>query len=51
MNDTTRLEAQYCAHNYHPLPVVLKRDEGVFAGDATRIRDVLDNAQTMRRAP
>ena len=29
-----QLEAQYCAHNYHPLPVVLTRGEGVFVWDA-----------------
>ena len=28
-----QLEAQYCAHNYHPLPVVLTRGEGVFLWD------------------
>ena len=28
-----QLEAQYCAHNYHPLPVVLTRGEGVFVWD------------------
>src|SRR5262245_9726763 len=27
------LEDQYGAHNYHPLPVVLKRGEGVFLWD------------------
>jgi len=27
------LEAKYCAHNYHPLPVVLSRGEGVFVWD------------------
>ncbi len=27
------LEAQYCAHNYHPLPVVLTRGEGVYVWD------------------
>lgn len=27
------LEAQYCAHNYHPLPVVLTRGEGMFVWD------------------
>jgi len=27
------LEKQYCAHNYHPLPVVLTRGEGVFVWD------------------
>lgn len=29
------LEAQYCAQNYHPLPVVLTRGEAVFVWDAT----------------
>ena len=33
MSDTMPLEAQYCAHNYHPLPVVLTRGEGVFVWD------------------
>jgi len=33
MSDTIKLEAQYCAHNYHPLPVVLTRGEGVFVWD------------------
>src|SRR5210317_936814 len=28
-----QLEAQYCAHNYHPLPVVLTHGEGVFVWD------------------
>ncbi|MCB0739728.1 MAG: aminotransferase class III-fold pyridoxal phosphate-dependent enzyme, partial [Chitinophagaceae bacterium] len=27
------LEEQYGAHNYHPLPVVLKKGEGVFLWD------------------
>ena len=27
------LEAQYCAHNYHPLPVVLTHGEGVYVWD------------------
>src|SRR3990170_8410736 len=27
------LEEQYGAHNYHPLPVVLERGEGVFVFD------------------
>ncbi|MDJ0908465.1 MAG: ornithine--oxo-acid transaminase [Woeseiaceae bacterium] len=27
------LEDRYCAHNYHPLPVVLTRAEGVFVWD------------------
>jgi ornithine--oxo-acid transaminase len=33
MSDSIELEAQYCAHNYHPLPVVLTRGEGVFVWD------------------
>ncbi|MGI9233276.1 MAG: ornithine--oxo-acid transaminase [Woeseiaceae bacterium] len=33
MTSTMDLEAQYCAHNYHPLPVVLTRGEGVFVWD------------------
>ena len=27
------LEAHYCAQNYHPLPVVLTRAEGVYVWD------------------
>ena len=30
MSDSPQLEAQYCAHKYHLLPVVLTRGEGVF---------------------
>jgi ornithine--oxo-acid transaminase len=33
MNKTIQLENQYCAHNYHPLPVVLVRGEGVHVWD------------------
>ncbi len=33
MSASIDLEAQYCAHNYHPLPVVLTRGEGVFVWD------------------
>lgn len=33
MSTRIELEAQYCAHNYHPLPVVLTRGEGVFVWD------------------
>ena len=33
MNDKIELEAQYCAHNYHPLPVVLTRGDGVHVWD------------------
>ena len=33
MSDSMQLEAQYCAHNYHPLPVVLTKGEGVFVWD------------------
>jgi len=29
MNPIIELEAQYCAPNYHPLPVVLVKGEGV----------------------
>src|ERR1700691_2238647 len=32
--DAIRLEARYAAANYHPLPVVLTRGEGVFLWDA-----------------
>ena len=32
-NQTIALENQYCAHNYHPLPVVLTRGEGVHVWD------------------
>ena len=28
-----QLEDQYGAHNYHPLPVVLERGEGVYVWD------------------
>jgi len=33
VNERIDLEARYCAHNYHPLPVVLTRGEGVFVWD------------------
>ncbi len=33
MSSTIDLENQYCAHNYHPLPVVLSRGKGVFVWD------------------
>ena len=33
MSTRIDLEALYCAHNYHPLPVVLTRGEGVFVWD------------------
>ncbi len=33
MNPTIELETQYCAHNYHPLPVVLVKGEGVYVWD------------------
>jgi ornithine--oxo-acid transaminase len=33
MSSGIDLENQYCAHNYHPLPVVLERGEGVFVWD------------------
>lgn len=33
MNSLIELERRYCAHNYHPLPVVLRRGEGVYLWD------------------
>jgi ornithine--oxo-acid transaminase len=33
MSSGPDLENQYCAHNYHPLPVVLSRGEGVYVWD------------------
>jgi len=33
-----QLEEQYGAHNYHPIPVVLKRGEGVFVWDVDNKR-------------
>ena len=33
MSSTIDLENQFCAHNYHPLPVVLSRGKGVFVWD------------------
>ena len=33
MSSAIELEDRYCAHNYHPLPVVLTRGEGVFVWD------------------
>ena len=33
MNTYIDLESRYCAHNYHPLPVVLTHGEGVFVWD------------------
>lgn len=33
MSSGLDLENQYCAHNYHPLPVVLARGEGVYVWD------------------
>mgnify|MGYP000076600208 FL=1 len=32
-NDAIALEDKYGAHNYHPLPVVLEKGEGVFLWD------------------
>ena len=32
-NEAIQLEKQYGAHNYHPLPVVLSRGEGVYVWD------------------
>jgi ornithine--oxo-acid transaminase len=33
MSSTIELEDRYCARNYHPLPVVLTRGEGVYVWD------------------
>ena len=33
MKSSYDLENQYCAHNYHPLPVVLVRGEGLYVWD------------------
>ena len=33
MSSEIELENRYCAHNYHPLPVVLTRGEGVYVWD------------------
>jgi len=33
INPTIELEDRYCAHNYHPLPVVLVRGEGPYVWD------------------
>ena len=33
MSSGLELENRYCAHNYHPLPVVLARGEGVYVWD------------------
>lgn len=40
---TLELEAQFCAHNYHPLPVVLVKGEGVYVWDdkGTRYLDMM----------
>ena len=32
-NEAILLEKQYGAHNYHPLPVVLSKGEGVYVWD------------------
>lgn len=33
MNPTIELDEQYCAHNYHPLPVVLVHGDGTYLWD------------------
>jgi len=33
MSERIDLEARYCAHNYHPLPVVLTRADGAYVWD------------------
>lgn len=32
-HDYMQMEEQYGAHNYHPLPVVLAKGEGVYVWD------------------
>lgn len=34
MDHIIQLEETYCAHNYHPLPVVLEKAQGVYAYDS-----------------
>ena len=34
------LEEKYSAHNYHPLPVVLQRGEGVFFYGMWKVSDI-----------
>ncbi len=43
MSTRIDLEARYCAHNYHPLPVVLTRGQGAFVWDenGTRYLDMM----------
>lgn len=43
MRFTMDLETQYCAHNYHPLPVVVSRGKGEFIWDdeGNRYRDMM----------
>lgn len=50
MTRTIDLEARYCAHNYHPLPVVLTRGEGVFVWAVQQISDVIEEAEKVRLA-
>ena len=33
-NELIEIEEKYGAHNYHPLPVVLSKGEGVYVWDA-----------------
>ena len=47
------LDEQYGAHNYHPLPVVIAKAEGVKGEDAKserRVRVILEGAPVRRSA-
>ena len=41
MSSSMALESEYCAHNYHPLPVMLTRGERVFDCGDVREMDKL----------
>jgi len=45
MDEQIELEARYCASNYHPLPVVLTRGEGL----VRLVRERIDWAITQLR--
>ena len=47
------LEEKYGAHNYHPLPVVLHRGEGVFVWDidGKRYYDYLSGYSAVNQGP
>ncbi len=39
-NPVISLEEKYCAQNYHPLPVVLTKGQGVYVWD-NQIKNIL----------